>query len=326
MPTSFDLITAEVTRKDYDLARDHSQEQARTRLDGRQIPDFGVAPDKEAARYHVNESLRTALNMALNSGSPLLLTGEPGTGKTMVAHYLAYYFDLALFRYVVRSDSTAEHLRYDFDAIAYLRDANERLADREAGKPRRRRDDPAYLSKHALWQAYQHSRDHGPCVLLIDEIDKAPRDFPNDLLLELDRHRFPHPFDAGVEIAANPRQPPIVIVTSNAERRLPNAFLRRCIYHHIKLDHDLLEAAVGAHDRLELEPAVIATALDRVMELRRFPNLNKAPSTAEVLVWLTLLSAHGVDHAKLKTQPLGKLLFRNALIKDREDLERLKGA
>ena len=282
MPSRFDLIATNVGEDDYD-PQGHSHEQARQRLDGRHIPDFGSAPEKEAPNYRVSEALRTAINMALNVGSPLLLTGEPGTGKTMVAHYLAWYFGLKIFSYVVRSDSTAEHLKYDFDAIAYLRDAHDREAGPKLDKPRRR-DDPAYLSKHALWKAYEYSRDHGPCILLIDEIDKAPRDFPNDLLLELDRHRFPHPFDDGVEVAADPQQPPIVIVTSNAERRLPNAFLRRCIYHHIVLNRELLDAAVGAHSGLQLDKEVIKTALDRVMQLRAFPNLNKYPSTAEVLV------------------------------------------
>ena len=263
--------------------------------------------------------------MALNTGSPLLLTGEPGTGKTMVAYYLAWYFGIELFSYVVCSDSTAEDLKYDFDAIAYLRDAHDPQADK--GK---RRDAPAYLSTQALWKAYEHSREHGPCVLLIDEIDKVLRDFPNDLLLELDRHRFPHPFD-GDDIAADPQQPPIVIVTSNAERCLPNAFLRRCIYHHIVLTPGLLKAAVDAHrDRpdsgLRLDDRVVEIALGQVGQLRDFPNLNKAPSTAEVLVWLTLLSAQGIDEATLKARSLGELLLLTALIKDHEDLERLTGA
>jgi len=318
MPPAFDLIDPAVTKSDYDPAT-HSKQQAGGRLQARELPDFGTDPDKEAENYRVSEALRTAINMALNVGSPLLLTGEPGTGKTMVAHYLAWYFGLKLFDYVVRSDSSAEDLKYDFDAIAYLRDAHDPNADKS-----RRRDDPAYLSRHALWKAYEYSRDHGPCILLIDEIDKAPRDFPNDLLLELDRHHFPHPFDDGVKVAANPKQPPIVIVTSNAERRLPNAFLRRCIYHHIELDRELLDAAVGAHSGLQLDSTVIKTALNRVMDLRKLENLNKKPSTAEVLVWLTLLSAHGVDGPTLKARPLGKLPLLTALIKDREDLERLQ--
>ena len=297
---------------------DHDSAAAKALLEQRKLPRSLRDPDEAAKRYKASDDLEFAINMAITVGAPLLLTGEPGTGKTQVAYHLKWYFGVELFAYVVRSTSTAEDLRYDFDAVAYLRESQ-----RKDAKVDRPRDDPAYLTKHALWQAFEHDE---PCVLLIDEIDKAPRDFPNDLLLELDQHRFQHPFRPSEWIEASLDHPPIVIITSNAERRLPDAFLRRCIYHHIDLTESLLAEAVRARvgDFPKLDEGTIEAALDRVWEIRDHEYLDKPPGTAEVLVWLTLLSARNANLADVTEPALADLPAIAALIKDNNDRERLR--
>jgi MoxR-like ATPase len=253
--------------------------------------------------------------MALAVGAPLLLTGEPGTGKTQVAWYLGWYFGIQVYAYQVRSTSTADDIKYDFDAVAYLRNAQ----DKEAA--RMERTDDRVLRHKALWEAYD---DPGASVLLIDEIDKAPRDFPNDLLLELDKHEFQHPF---LNKTIRPRhdKPPIVVITSNVERRLPDAFLRRCIFYHLKLTPELVQAAVRARagDFPHLDTATQDAALDRFWQLYRHEQLLKRPSTAEVLVWLAILSAKGTTADELQNAPLAELPGLHALIKDQGDIDRL---
>lgn len=309
-----------------DKGRPHDSEQAKDRLLRRQIPH--QRKDTEAAaRYQVDKPLTTAINMALSVGAPLLLTGEPGTGKTQVAYHLAWYFDIPLYEYVVRSSSTAEDLKFEFDAVGYLRTAYEQALTKDPSASEEPVDREAFLTEKALWQAYQNESD---CVLLIDEIDKAPRDFPNDLLLELDKHRFPHPFRPGPEndIAAPEARPPIVIITSNAERRLPDAFLRRCIYHHIELTEDLVRKAVSACAEVgefpRLNEPLRERAIRRFMEIRKNDLLRKTPSTGEVLVWLTLLSARGVTEVELGEDVTDRELPAiTALVKDRDDLDHL---
>jgi len=229
----FELVTA---LQDHDR---HDRQAARQRLETH-LPPRTLLDFKQSAKYfRLDKNLEIAINMALAVGAPLLLTGEPGTGKTQVAYYLGWYFDdIPVFAYQVRSTSTAEDMKYDFDAVAYLRTAQ----GTATGKASRRQD---FLRQKALWQAYECPT---PSVLLIDEIDKAPRDFPNDLLLELDKHRFRHPFEDR-DIAYSAPRPPIVVITSNAERRLPDAFLRRCIYYHIELTEELVRAALAAWNR-----------------------------------------------------------------------------
>jgi MoxR-like ATPase len=185
---------------------------------------------------------------------------------------------------------------------------------------RSRRD---FLQKRALWEAYDCESES---VILIDEIDKAPRDFPNDLLHELDQHRFQHPFADTEIIVPRCGRPPILVVTSNDERRLPDAFLRRCIFHRIELTRGLIEAAVATHldDFPRLDEATRTAARERFWELRETP-LDKKPSTAELLVWLCILSARGTTAGEIRApRPLAELPGISALVKDAQDLLVLK--
>jgi MoxR-like ATPase len=295
----------------------HDPHIALARLQARQLPpplrDFQAS----APYFQLDEGLETAINMALAVGAPLLLTGEPGTGKTQVAWYLGWYFGIPVFDYPVKSTSTAEDMKYDFDAVAYLRAAQDSSLEQD------KRERQYFLQEKALWRAYNCET---VSVLLIDEIDKAPRDFPNDLLQELDKHEFHHPFQEQKIIRPVSGQPPIVVITSNAERRLPDAFLRRCIFHHIELTEKLVRAALAARagDFPNLDATTREAALQRFFELRANDYLQKRPSTAELLVWLAILSTRGVQAKDLRPPiPLRELLGLTALLKDKEDLERL---
>jgi len=294
------------------------------RLNNRQV-SATLGDFKDSAQYYQpDEALITAINMALAVGAPLLVTGEPGTGKTQVAHYLAWYFGIPVYEYTVRSTSESADLKYDFDAVRWLRNAHQQeLINNpitEQQRPLEKRD---CLDKRALWHAYECESQ---CVLLIDEIDKAPRDFPNDLLQELDKHEFADPLDQARKIKAhNPQQPPIVVITSNAERRLPDAFLRRCIYHFIELDAALLSRAVEARvgDFPHLDVASRDLAVEKFLELRDIQTLVKKPATGEILVWLNILSAQGVNAEQFRVEQLSELPAIRALIKDQDDFKKL---
>ncbi|MBL8398184.1 MAG: AAA family ATPase [Candidatus Accumulibacter sp.] len=283
-----------------------------------------------ALRYRPSDELLLALNMALHTGSPLLLTGEPGTGKTQAADFVSAYFAIPLFKFLVKSTSTAQDLMYEFDAVGYLHWAQaDRCAvaeDKTALAQEAAGVRQGFLHKRALWQAYETD---GDAVVLIDEIDKASRDFPNDLLHELDQHSFPHPFDDKRWIAPKSGRRPLVIVTSNDERRLPDAFLRRCIFHRIELSEKLVEAAVESMAGVDgsgfpqLDATTRAAARRRFWQLREVPGLDKKPSTAELLTWLSILSALRVDAERLDGGRLASLPALGALIKDAGDLARL---
>lgn len=276
----------------------------------------------EAKLFIPNERLETAINTSIAVGEPLLLTGEPGTGKTQTAYYVAYKLGIEpVIHFQVKSDTNAKDLLYHFDTIRYFYDAQ--LAKQESGLNREN-----YLEKGALWEAMTSKF---PRVLLIDEIDKAPRDFPNDLLHELDQMEFTitetkQTIKLGDKSTQNH---PIVFITSNSEHRLPEPFLRRCTYHHIDFDKALLEQVLAKrqHEFIKLSNGFIQLATKKFLELRQ-QRIRKIPSTGEFLVWLRVLtlavgasSEHELEQ-KLKSG-LVNLPFLSTLIKDRQDLEAL---
>ncbi len=296
------------------LVPDDRTPARRDALARRELPETLGSLRAAARHYQADADLVDAVNVALAVGAPLLLTGEPGTGKTQVAHYLAWYFDLEkhFFPLYVRSTTTAEDLLYRFDAVAYLHAAND---------PARKGEEierSKFVEQGPLWQAY---RTEGSSVVLIDEIDKAPRDFPNDLLNVLDQHSFYVP-ESELTVDRGDRPPPVVVITSNSERRLPEPFLRRCIFHHLEFGEELLRRAVEARlgDFPDLGAEARDAAIGRFLELRG-RDVRKKPATAELLVWLTILAARGgVSAEELTGCKLAELPALSALIKDRDDL------
>ena len=277
---------------------------------------------KGAEQYEPDPPLVTAINTALAVGAPLLLTGEPGTGKTQVAYYLGHYFGVPghVYPLFVRSTTTASDLEYTFDAVAYFRHDPGRDGDKARGD---------FVEPGPLWKAYETD---GPAVVLLDEIDKAPRDFPNDILNVIDQNKFrvrekevdDDPDEFWVELEGD-RAPPFVVVTSNSERRLPEPFLRRCVFHHIEFTDDLIERAVAAHKQgafPDLGDDVRKAALARFTELRG-RGLTKKPATAELLVWLAVLAARGVKARELEGAALKDLPALGTLLKNRDDLKSL---
>jgi MoxR-like ATPase len=284
--------------------------------------------------FRPSPDLVAAVNVALSVGAPLLLTGEPGTGKTQVAYYLAWYFGLigedelrvqngsadskpkaSFFQLDVRSTTTANDLLFHFDNVAYFHAAS------DPARRERKIDRAEFVQKGPLWKALEAGV---ATLVLIDEIDKAPRDFPNDLLAVLSENRFRVPEQDNYEVKRSDKAPPpFLVITSNSERRLPEPFLRRCIFHHIELTEDLLKEAVQARrqDFAELDDITVNKARARVMELRGH-NLRKKPATGELLVWLVALAARRTRPNELDVR-LSALPALSALIKDRDDLDAL---
>jgi len=295
------------------LAPDDRSPDRRDALAQRQLPETLFSLRAAACHFQPDPELVDAVNVALAVGAPLLLTGEPGTGKTQIAYYLAWYFAIEeqLFPLFVRSTTSAEDLLYRFDAVAYLHAASDRA---QGGAELSRAQ---FVEPGPLWKAYAVD---GPSVVLIDEIDKAPRDFPNDLLNVLAQHEFHVPESQQTVRRQGP--PPVVVITSNSERRLPEPFLRRCIFHHIRFTPELLRRAVQARlgDFPNLPDAVREAAIERFLDLRG-RDLRKPPATAELLAWLTVLSARGgVGVDDLHNRRLADLPALSTLIKDRDDL------
>jgi MoxR-like ATPase len=273
----------------------------------------------EARRFIPGERLETAINTAIAVGRPLLITGEPGTGKTQTAYYAAYKLDIEpVIHFQVKSDSTAKDLLYHFDTVKYFHDAH---------KPDAVINETDYVNKRALWKAMESEH---PRVVLIDEIDKAPRDFPNDLLLELDKMEFTIT-ETGKEIKfGDKKQYPLVFITSNSEHRLPEAFLRRCVYHHIRFDEELLKKVLEKRkdEFAKLSDGFIELAAQRFLELRN-QGFRKKPATGEFLLWLRVLvlaiEANSAQTLENKLQgSLADLPYLGTLLKDRQDLEDLE--
>ena len=281
---------------------------------------------EDAALFVPGEGLELAINTAIAVGEPLLLTGEPGTGKTQAAYYTAYKLGVEpVLHFQVKSDSGANDLLYFFDTVRYFHDAT--IRGRENSSDPKTLNKSDYVEKRVLWEAFESPL---PRVVLIDEIDKAPRDFPNDLLHELDKMEFVVA-EIGEKVCAAKDRRPIVFITSNGERQLPEPFLRRCVYHHIDFSESLVRLAVRKRLReySNLSDDFIDLAVRRFMAFRDLP-LRKRPSISELLVWLRVLSltaganqdTGGLDMSNLNVS-LPRLPHINVLIKDRQDYEEL---
>ena len=258
-------------------------------------------------RYIASDDLAIAVNAAITLQRPLLVKGEPGTGKTELARQVAQALEMPMIEWSIKSTTRAQQGLYEYDAVSRLRDSQ--LGDARVG------DVAHYIRKGKLWQAFEAE---GRVVLLIDEIDKADIEFPNDLLQELDRMEF-FVYETGQTIRARHR--PVVIITSNNEKDLPDAFLRRCFFHYIRFpDIDTLRAIVQVHFP-GIKPALLTAALTQFMEVRETPGLKKKPSTSEVLDWLKLLLAEDLGPEDLRRDPTQALpRLHGALLKNEQDV------
>ncbi|MDO5657463.1 MAG: MoxR family ATPase [Paracoccus sp. (in: a-proteobacteria)] len=257
--------------------------------------------------YIAPPDLSVAVNAAVTLERPLLVKGEPGTGKTELARQVAASLGLSMVEWHIKSTTKAQQGLYEYDAVSRLRDSQ--LGDARV------HDVANYIRRGKLWQAFAAPQK---VVLLIDEIDKADIEFPNDLLQELDRMEF-HVYETGETVRAIHR--PVVIITSNNEKELPDAFLRRCFFHYIRFpDAETLRRIVAVHYP-DLKPRLLDEALSQFLELRETPALKKKPSTSELLDWIKLLLAEDLAPEDLK-RPAGEVLPRlhGALIKNEQDV------
>jgi MoxR-like ATPase len=258
--------------------------------------------------YVATEDLRVAVNAAITLERPLLVKGEPGTGKTVLAHEVADAIDAPLIEWHIKSTTKAQQGLYEYDAVSRLRDSQ--LGDERVHDIRN------YIKRGKLWDAFTSKTRP---VLLIDEIDKADIEFPNDLLLELDRMEF-FVYETGEVVKATNR--PIVLVTSNNEKELPDAFLRRCFFHYIRFpDPETMRDIVAVHFP-DIKERLVSEALRRFYDVREVPGLKKKPSTSELLDWLKLLMNEDVDPAILREQDPKKLIppLHGALLKNEQDV------
>ena len=258
--------------------------------------------------YIATEDLRIAVNAALTLERPLLIKGEPGTGKTVLAEEVSKALDMELITWHIKSTTKAQQGLYEYDAITRLRDSQ--LGDERV------KDVKNYINKGKLWEAFEQDKR---VVLLIDEIDKADIEFPNDLLQELDRMEF-YVYETGETIKAAQR--PLVIITSNNEKELPDAFLRRCFFHYISFpDADTMSQIVNVHYP-DIKDRLVKSALSSFYEVRDVPGLKKKPSTSELLDWLKLLMNEDIDPETLREQDAGKVIppLHGALIKNEQDV------
>ncbi|MCS6995921.1 MAG: MoxR family ATPase [Casimicrobiaceae bacterium] len=259
--------------------------------------------------YIATPDLLLAVNAALKLERPLLVKGEPGTGKTLLAEEVARALGRPLFEWHIKSTSKAQHGLYEYDAVSRLRDSQ--LGEARVADIRN------YLRRGPLWEAFVSET---PAVVLIDEIDKADIEFPNDLLRELDRMCFTVQ-ETGETVRARHR--PLVVITSNNEKELPDAFLRRCFFHYIRFpDRDTMRRIVEVHFP-GIKQELVSAALEAFFDLRELPGLKKKPSTSELIDWLKLLVAEDIDPALLREREPKRVLvpLYGALIKNEQDAE-----
>ena len=262
--------------------------------------------------YVATGDLQVAVNAAIALERPLLVKGEPGTGKTQLALEVARALDMPIIEWHVKSTTRAQQGLYEYDAVARLRDS-------QLGEDRAR-DVANYIRKGKMWEAFTAPKRP---VLLIDEIDKADIEFPNDLLQELDRMEF-HVYETGEVVKAEQR--PVVIITSNNEKELPDAFLRRCFFHFINFpDKETMKEIIAVHYP-KIKKSLVQEALEVFFELREIPGLKKKPSTSELIDWLKLLMADDIPDEILKNRDQTKAIppLYGALLKNEQDVQLLE--
>ena len=262
--------------------------------------------------YIATEDLTVAVNAAVTLERPLLIKGEPGTGKTELAKQVALGLDLDMLEWNIKSTTKAQQGLYEYDAVTRLRDSQ--LGDERV------KDISNYIQKGKLWEAFTSEKQ---AVLLIDEIDKADIEFPNDLLQELDRMEF-YVYETKETIKATTR--PIVIISSNNEKELPDAFLRRCFFHYISFpDRETMKEIIKVHHP-KVKEKLVKEALDIFFDVRKVPGLKKKPSTSELVDWLKLLMADDLPDEILKNRDPSKAIppLYGALVKNEQDVQLLE--
>lgn len=262
--------------------------------------------------YIATEDLQLAVNAAVQLQKPLLIKGEPGTGKTMLAEELARGLNKKLIQWHVKSTTKAQQGLYEYDAVSRLRDSQLGTGDVD--------DIGNYIKKGKLWEAFSADEQ---VVLLIDEIDKADIEFPNDLLVEIDKMEF-FVYETGEVIKAKHR--PIIVITSNNEKELPDAFLRRCFFHFIKFpDRETMQNIIDVHYP-EIKQELVSEAMDMFFDIRNVPGLKKKPSTSELIDWLKLLMADDIPDEILKDRDPTKAIppLYGALLKNEQDVHLLE--